>query len=85
VAGKTISFVSILTIFIMHPSLIKSTYQSFVGDLERTRARHLIIDGDTLILVGNQVAVQIVVQVALGDLVAQDKGARESLSDRCRH
>jgi hypothetical protein len=48
------------------------TYQSLVGNLKGASAGNLIIDCDAFILVGNQVAVDVIVQVVLRDLIAQN-------------
>jgi hypothetical protein len=52
---------------------------SFVGDFEGASAGHLVENRSIwLVLVRNQVAVQVVVEVRLGDLVAQSDSARDS-------
>ena len=57
----------------------KITYMSFVGDFEGASAGHLVENRSIwLVLVRNQVAVQVVVEVRLGDLVAQSDSARDS-------
>ena len=62
------------------------TYHAFVGDLEGSGAGYLVEDRPVgLVLVGNQVAVQVVGEVRLGDLVAQHGGAGDPLADGRRH
>lgn len=63
---------------------VYDTYHALVGDLEGTSAGHLIVDVQRFIIIGYQVTVDVVVQVALGNLVPQHQGIRESLSDRSR-
>jgi len=39
---------------------VEKTYHAFIRNLERTRSGHLIVDGDVVVVVGNQVAVEII-------------------------
>ena len=63
---------------------VYDTYHALVGDLKGTSAGHLIVDVQRFIIIGYQVTVDVVVQVALGNLVPQHQGIRESLCDRSR-
>ena len=57
------------------------TYHSLVGDLEGASAGHPVVDGAALVLVGHQVAVQVVLHEGLGDLVPEDHGVGDSRDD----
>ena len=57
------------------------TYVTLVGHFEGARPRHLVEDRQCRILVWNQVAVQIVVQVRLWNLVFHDDYTRDGPHD----
>ena len=61
-----------------------ATYHALVGDLEGASSGHLIVDVQRFFIIWYQVTVDVMVQVALGNLVPKHHGIRESLSDRSR-
>jgi hypothetical protein len=61
------------------------TYQTLVGDFEGAGARHLIENLHSFIFIWNQVTVEIIVQVGLGDLIPQDDRIWQALKDRRRY
>lgn len=58
---------------------------ALVGDLEGARAGHLVVVRHGQVVVRDQVAVQVVVQVRLGDLVPHRDRVRDVVHDGAGH